>query len=297
MALAVFCRWLSPDGTRLYGGTSGGIPVIDTATNTIVGSYPGPGRRIAVGTNSPPDDDGDGVPDHEDICPGGDDNSNLDGDLFPDFCDACPSDSDNDADGDGVCGDVDICEGGDDSQDMDLDGMPDFCDACPVDENNDGDGDGICEIDDNCELVYNSDQTDSDGDGLGDACDLDFDNDGVDNDDDNCQFDANAGQEDFDNDGIGDACDADFDGDGVIDDSDQCLTTMPGDAVNTSGCSIAELCPCEHPEGGSKWKNHGSYVRCVAHASEDFVAAGLISEAEKDSIVSAAGQSECGHRN
>jgi formaldehyde-activating enzyme involved in methanogenesis len=67
--------------------------------------------------------------------------------------------------------------------------------------------------------------------------------------------------------------------------------------VNEDGCAIAELCPCEHPAGAAKWKNHGAYVSCVAHAAEDFVDAGLIPEAEKDEIVSAAGQSTCGHKN
>jgi hypothetical protein len=72
---------------------------------------------------------------------------------------------------------------------------------------------------------------------------------------------------------------------------------MPGDVVNETGYSIAELAPCEHPLGGNKWKNHGAFMKVVAHTSEDFVAAGLISEAEKDAIVSAAGQSECRHKN
>jgi hypothetical protein len=104
-------------------------------------------------------------------------------------------------------------------------------------------------------------------------------------------------QEDFDNDGVGDVCDGDFDGDGVIDTDDQCLSTIPGDAVNDLGCSIAEICPCGQLTGSSNWKNHGAYVRCVTQTSENFVAAGLISESEKGSTVSAAGQSICGHKN
>ena len=239
-----------------------------------------------------PDSDGDGVPDSDDICPGFDDNSDTDGDLVPDGCDPCPNDSENDADGDGVCGDVDTCPGGDDNQNADGDALPDFCDVCPLDEQNDADDDGICEVDDNCEAVFNPDQADTDGDSFGDACDADIDNDGVLNGEDNCLFDANSDQADSDNDGAGDVCDDDIDGDGVVDAQDACVPTPVGEVVDESGCSIGELCPCDND-----WKNHGAYVRCVAQTSEDFVDSGLISETDKDTVVSAAGQSECGHKN
>jgi len=88
--------------------------------------------------------------------------------------------------------------------------------------------------------------------------------------------------------------DADADDDDVLDAVDACLFTPTGAITNTDGCAIADLCPCSHPDGSDKWKNHGKYVSCVAHASEDFVAAGLITEAEKDYIVSTAGMSSCG---
>jgi hypothetical protein len=84
---------------------------------------------------------------------------------------------------------------------------------------------------------------------------------------------------------------ADSDGDGVDDDADQCAGTASGDVVDATGCSIAQYCPCDN-----NWKNHGKYVSCVAHNAEDFVDAGLITEAEKDAIVSAAGQSNCGKK-
>jgi hypothetical protein len=58
--------------------------------------------------------------------------------------------------------------------------------------------------------------------------------------------------------------------------------------VDASGCSINQLCPCNSP-----WRNHGEYVSCVAHTSNDFVAAGLITPAERDVIVSTAAQSSC----
>jgi endonuclease/exonuclease/phosphatase family metal-dependent hydrolase len=77
-----------------------------------------------------PDDDGDGVCNAEDLCPGGDDNVDGDADGVPDFCDPCPADNPDDTDGDGVCDSADICPGGDDGVDTDGDGTPDFCDAC-----------------------------------------------------------------------------------------------------------------------------------------------------------------------
>ncbi len=243
----------------------------------------------------PIDSDGDGVPDDLDICPGGDDNDDADGDLVPDFCDPCPIDSDNDADGDGVCGDADVCPGGDDTLDADSDSTPDFCDVCPDDPENDADGDGICEIDDNCPLVANSGQGDNDLDSLGDACDPDDDNDTFDDDVDNCPLIAND-QTDTDGDGAGDECDADDDNDGVIDADDQCPGTSLGDIVNADGCAVADLCPCEHPLGGGAWKNHGAYMRCVSHTSRDFVDVGLMTNQERDDIVSASAATDCGKK-
>lgn len=85
----------------------------------------------------------------------------------------------------------------------------------------------------------------------------------------------------------------DSDGDGVDDTADQCPGTPSGSLVDSAGCSGAQnvdaACPCE-----GAWKNHGKYVSCVAHASEAELAAGLLTEDEKDAIVSAAGESSCG---
>jgi hypothetical protein len=83
----------------------------------------------------------------------------------------------------------------------------------------------------------------------------------------------------------------DIDGDGVFGGDDKCPDTPSGEIVDVDGCSIDQLCPCEKDPS---WKNHGKYVACVAKAAESFEEDGLISEAEKDMIVSEAAESDCG---
>jgi len=275
------------------------------------------------------DSDNDGIPDTEDTCPGGDDNVDSDGDGVPDFCDQCPQAANNDADDDGVCGNVDncplvpnadqadtdgdnvgdACNDADDNDgdewsnerdncpttanptqaDADQDGMGDVCDSCQLDPFNDADFDGVCGNMDNCPTIANSDQLDTDEDGLGDTCDTDDDNDGIPDASDNCPLVYNNTQSDFDGDGQGDACDDDVDGDNVVDAVDQCLNTTPGTLVNSVGCSLAQLCPCE-----TNWKNHGAYVSCVSRVANDFRDAGLIGDTEQGNIVSIAAESVCG---
>jgi len=140
-----------------------------------------------------------------------------------------------------------------------------FCDSHPDDpdcSSYDSDGDGIPDREDNCSDVVNPGQENADSDGQGDACDI-------------CPNDPNN----------------DEDSDGVCGDVDNCPGTNTGEVVDVDGCAISQLCPCEN-----SWKNHGAYVSCVAHTSEEFVAAGLITEAEKDIIVSEAAQSDCGKK-
>lgn len=155
----------------------------------------------------------------------------------------------------------------------------------------DRDDDGVPNSNDNCVNVTNADQANHDTDTLGDACDSDDDGDGISDSNDNCPLVANADQADIDLDGIGDICDADNDNDGLNDGIDQCLDTPAGSVVNADGCAIADLCPCD-----SEWKNHGAYVRCNTRASNAFLDAGLITDGEKDDIMSMAGQSNCGSR-
>jgi len=161
----------------------------------------------------------------------------------------------------------------------------------------DTDNDGIANSEDNCPDTANADQTDTNGDGEGDACDDDDDGDGVLDGTDNCPLEVNPGQGDFDMDGAGDPCDSDDDGDDVLDAIDACLLTPAAAITNADGCAIADLCPCIHPDGSDKWKNHGKYTSCVARAANDFRDAGLISDSEHGDIVSEAGQSACGVKN
>jgi len=225
------------------------------------------------------DRDGDGVVDEGDNCvsvPNAD-QVNTDGDGMGDACDP---DDDNDGVPDG--GDNCPLTANADQVDTDGDGAGDACDP-------DDDNDGVPDGGDNCPLAANPGQEDFDQDGAGDICDADDDNDGVPDGGDNCPLMANPGQEDFDHDGAGDACDPDDDNDGVPDGGDQCPNTSPATVVDATGCSIAQLCPCD-----AQWRNHGDYVSCVAHATNAFVAAGLITGAEKGVIQSAAGSSSCG---
>lgn len=130
------------------------------------------------------------------------------------------------------------------------------------------------------------------------AIDNDTDGDGFDNDVDNCPEVANVSQSDFDDDGVGDACDEDVDGDGVLNAVDICPLTPLGAVVRPdTGCSIAQLCPCEGPKGtGTAWRNHGAYESCVAKNATDFVKRRLITFWAWGNEVSTAARSVCGKR-
>ena len=88
----------------------------------------------------------------------------------------------------------------------------------------------------------------------------------------------------------------DTDHDGVPDDLDECSGKPHMSVVDAHGCSIEQLAPCDGPEVGRQWKNHSRYVLAVARAASAFQSAGLITAAEKKSIVREALSSNCGRR-
>jgi Thrombospondin type 3 repeat len=213
-----------------------------------------------------------------------------------------------------LVGDVDCYGyGEEENPDSDNDGVLDTDDNCPTvanpgQENYDGDSegdacdddddnDGVLDVNDNCQFTANSGQENYDGDSEGDACDNDDDNDGVLDVNDNCQFTVNPGQENCDGDSEGDACDADDDNDGIADEGDAHPCSNSDATVNIDGCDsgVGNV----QISGGSNMMdligdcaanatNHGEFVSCVAHLTNAWKAAGIISGAQKGAIMDCA---------
>jgi hypothetical protein len=202
------------------------------------------------------DDDGDGIGDDVDNCPGVSNGfqADLDRDGIGDACDT-------DVDDDGVNNFRDNCVtiGNDGQEDDDGDGIGNACD--------DDDGDGIINSEDRCPFLRD-DGANFDGDGLGNACDPDDDNDGVVDEADNCplrhnpaQLDAdgdgvgdgcdncpttpNPDQRDADRDRVGDVCDDDDDNDGVDDDEDVCRLEADPQQLDFDGNGIGSACDAD----------------------------------------------------
>jgi len=83
----------------------------------------------------------------------------------------------------------------------------------------------------------------------------------------------------------------DQDNDGVPDSVDQCPDTPPGSIVNSDGCSIDQLVPCDGP-----WKNHGQFVSTMAHVTKEFEREGLITRGQRSALILEAAHSDCGRR-
>jgi hypothetical protein len=149
----------------------------------------------------------------------------------------------------------------------------------------DSDGDGVPDASDNCPNSPNPDQIDLDGDGQGDACDVDDDGDGWQDAIDNCPEIPNPTQSDGNGDGVGDACDlgGDDDGDGVSNDDDRCPMTPSSVLIDDEGCSGLQRVELSCVR--DSFVNHGHYVRCVAQVSSQAVSAGLISSQQRALLI------------
>jgi hypothetical protein len=205
----------------------------------------------------------------------------------------CPQSSDSDNDGvedaDDNCPSVANAN----QTDTDNDGTGDACD-------NDDDGDGVADASDNCPLTQNASQTDTDNDGLGNVCDSDDDGDNISDAVDNCPLVSNAGQADFDGDGMGDVCDSDDDNDGISDTNDSNDNSVTDPIVNIDGCSSGVdnevfsngttmmdlINGCLASAG-----NHGQFVSCVNQLANEWKAAGLITNQQKNAIGNCASSS------
>lgn len=205
---------------------------------------------------SPPDTDGDLIPDYLDLESNNAANDGTGYDLAGTVAETIDTNNDGridgndstggtDANGNGIDDAIEAAGFGTDSDgdgiadsidpDDDNDGVPDVNDAFPVDPSesvdSDGDGtgnnadpdddnDGVPDVNDDFPLDA-SESTDTDGDGIGNNTDTDDDGDGVDDTSDAFPLDA-AESVDTDGDGIGNNADTDDDGDGVpdVDDAD-----------------------------------------------------------------------------
>lgn len=106
-----------------------------------------------------------------------------------------------------------------------------------------------------------------------------------------------AAQADCDSDGWGDPCDPDDDNDGVADESDAFPCSNQDATVNIDGCDsgvgnylfpdgstmMDHILACAADAG-----NHGAFVSCVSHLTNEWKQDGLITGAQKAAIVSCA---------
>jgi len=81
----------------------------------------------------------------------------------------------------------------------------------------------------------------------------------------------------------------DGDHDGIPDFEDQCPDTPIDVPVNSDGCSIDQLCPCDAP-----WRSHGQYLSEFAKVLLQFRREQIITHKEAISIWRKAVASHCG---
>ncbi len=90
---------------------------------------------------------------------------------------------------------------------------------------------------------------------------------------------------------------SDSDRDGVSDYADMCPGSDAEDAVDTTGCSVVQLCPCDSQPTDRPWHTHRQYVACVADNADAFATTGLVSERQRAGLIDDAVTSSCGAAN
>jgi OOP family OmpA-OmpF porin len=195
-------NYVAPTGPEeIRGAFNAGASLADegmTSTEWTAG--------LSIFMGGPADEDGDGVADTDDLCPGTPSGEAVDGD-------GCPFDDDND----GVYNYMDNCPDTPAGAAVDATG-------CPTD----ADGDGVFDGLDQCDNTPSGAVVDDNG------CPTDGDNDGVLDGIDQCDNTPSGAVVDA------TGCPTDADGDGVLDGIDQCPGTPAGREVDAAGCGEFE---------------------------------------------------------
>lgn len=66
---------------------------------------------------------------------------------------------------------------------------------------------------------------------------------------------------------------------------------LPGNAIDENCDGSLGAC-----DPNAEWKNHGQYVRCVAHETDALIEAGILTQEEGDELISSAAQSDIGKK-
>jgi hypothetical protein len=111
----------------------------------------------------------------------------------------------------------------------------------------------------------------------------DEDGDGVPDSIDRCLNLSDPDQDDGDRDGVGDAC-------------DDCPETAFGDPVLPTGCSAAQVCPCDGPGESEEWSSQRAYVQCVARTLKTLSEQKRVSRSRVRQLIQNAVRSGCGRR-
>ncbi|SFF42828.1 Thrombospondin type 3 repeat-containing protein [Fontimonas thermophila] len=253
----------------INGTTENGVTVPDDTFYLWTGAL---GVSYKFGAN-PYDEDGDGVPDAQDKCPGTPKGvtvysdgcpTDLDQDGVPDYLDKCPNTPK------GTLVGSDGCE-----LDSDGDGVPDARDQCPntprgvpVNVNGcplDSDGDGVPDYLDKCPGTPPGTRVNAEG------CSLeDRDNDGIPDELDKCPGTPPGVP-------VGpDGCPLDSDGDGIPDYLDECPRTPPGAKVLPNGCALTG--DCRKPRPGEQVDANGCAIE------QSFILRGVKFEFDSDRL-------------